>query len=200
MPRAAFRTGTISASHRTRADRTVAGPRDQGSLRAWRPGGGAQRGAAPRSGAQAHRKGGGPTGGDGLFERTSGSCPFGEYVARMDVLDLYPNSPMTKGPVVCFDESPIQLIGEIRQPISAKPSELDRRTASTSAMARPIGLSSSTSTDPGARSKSPTVAPRSTFQPACACMRELTDVHLPKAERIRVVLDNLSIHSAGALY
>jgi hypothetical protein len=33
-----------------------------------------------------------------------------------------------------------------------------------------------------------------------ACMRELADVHYPKAERIRVVLDNLSIHSAGALY
>ena len=33
-----------------------------------------------------------------------------------------------------------------------------------------------------------------------ACMRDLTDVHYPKAERIRVVLDNLSTHSAGALY
>ena len=32
------------------------------------------------------------------------------------------------------------------------------------------------------------------------CMRELTDVHFPKAECIRVVLDNLSTHSAGALY
>jgi hypothetical protein len=33
-----------------------------------------------------------------------------------------------------------------------------------------------------------------------ACMRELTDVHFPMAERIRLVLDNLSTHSAGALY
>jgi hypothetical protein len=32
------------------------------------------------------------------------------------------------------------------------------------------------------------------------CMRELTDVHFPKAECIRVVPDNLSTHSAGALY
>ena len=32
------------------------------------------------------------------------------------------------------------------------------------------------------------------------CMRDLTDVHYPEAERIRVVLDNLSTHSAGALY
>jgi hypothetical protein len=33
-----------------------------------------------------------------------------------------------------------------------------------------------------------------------ACMRELTDAHFPEAERIRVVLDNLSTQSAGALY
>ena len=31
-------------------------------------------------------------------------------------------------------------------------------------------------------------------------MRDLTDVHFPEAERIRVVLDNLSTHSAAALY
>jgi hypothetical protein len=32
------------------------------------------------------------------------------------------------------------------------------------------------------------------------CMRELVDVHYPDAEYIRVVQDNLSTHSAGALY
>jgi hypothetical protein len=31
-------------------------------------------------------------------------------------------------------------------------------------------------------------------------MRDLTDVHHPKAERIRVLLDNLSTRLAGALY
>src|SRR6202795_3682796 len=36
-----------------------------------------------------------------------------EYVARMeDVLDLYAEQPDPKRPVVCFDESPTQLIGE----------------------------------------------------------------------------------------
>ena len=32
------------------------------------------------------------------------------------------------------------------------------------------------------------------------CMRDLVDLHYPKAERMRVVIDNLSTHSAGALY
>ena len=44
------------------------------------------------------------------------------------------------------------------------------------------------------------VTERRTAQDFAACMRELTDVHYPKAEHIRVVLDNLSTHSAGALY
>ena len=51
----------------------------------------------------------------------------GEFVARMeDVLDLYAEAPDPKRPVVCFDESPTQLIGEARQPIPAAPGQLER--------------------------------------------------------------------------
>jgi hypothetical protein len=51
----------------------------------------------------------------------------GEYVARMeDVLDLYAEAPDPQRPVVCFDESPTQLIGEVREPIPAKPGQLER--------------------------------------------------------------------------
>ncbi len=57
----------------------------------------------------------------------------GEYVARMeDVLDLYAQAPDPKRPVVCLDESPIQLIGEVRQPIPAAPGvEIDFAHAET---------------------------------------------------------------------
>ena len=51
----------------------------------------------------------------------------GTYVARMeDVLDLYAEAPDPKHPVVCFDESPTQLIGEVRQPIPAEPGQPER--------------------------------------------------------------------------
>ena len=51
----------------------------------------------------------------------------GTYVARMeDVLDLYAEAPDPKRPVVCFDESPTQLIGEVRQPIPAAPGRFRR--------------------------------------------------------------------------
>ena len=49
----------------------------------------------------------------------------GEYVARMeDVLDLYAEAPDPARPLVCFDETPVQLIGEVRQPVPAEPKRL----------------------------------------------------------------------------
>ena len=44
------------------------------------------------------------------------------------------------------------------------------------------------------------VTERRAAEDFAVCMRDLTDVHYPEAERIRVVIDNLSTHSAGALY
>ena len=49
-------------------------------------------------------------------------CVDTEYVARMeDVLDLYSEAPDPRRPVVCFDKTPVQLIGETRIPWPAEP-------------------------------------------------------------------------------
>jgi hypothetical protein len=45
----------------------------------------------------------------------------GEYVARME--DML--APDLKRPVVCFDESPTQLFGEVRLPIPAEPGQIE---------------------------------------------------------------------------
>ena len=122
----------------------------------------------------------------------------GEYVARMeDVLDLYAEAPDPKRPVVCFDESPTQLIGEVRQPIPAEPGQLERydyeyRRNGT------VNLFVFLDAHRPWRKVKVTDQPRR--RDFAACMRELVDVHYPEAERIRVVLDNLSTHSPGALY
>ncbi|MET4349561.1 hypothetical protein ABIC07_009090 [Bradyrhizobium sp. RT9a] len=51
----------------------------------------------------------------------------GEYVARMEnVLDLYAETQNPARPLVCFDETPIQLIGEVRQPVPAQPGQRER--------------------------------------------------------------------------
>jgi transposase len=121
-----------------------------------------------------------------------------DYVARMeDVLDLYAEAPDAKRPVVCFDESPVQLIGEVRQPIPAAPGQLERydceyRRNGTANLFVFLDVNR-----PWRKVK---VTERRAAEDFAACMRDLTDIHYPAADRIRVVLDNLSSHSAGALY
>jgi transposase len=121
-----------------------------------------------------------------------------EYVARMeDVLDLYAEEPNPKRPVVCFDESPTQLIGEVREPIPAKPGHLERSDCEY----RRNGTANLFIFLDAHRSwRKVKVTDRRAAQDFAACMRELSDVHFPEAEKIRVVLDNLSTHSPNALY
>jgi transposase len=122
----------------------------------------------------------------------------GEYVARMeDVLDLYAEPPDPKRPVVCFDESPVQLIGETRQPIPAMPGQLGRYDCEY----KRNGTANLFIVLDAHRSwRRVKVTDSRAGVDFAACMRELCDVHFPEAERIRVVLDNLSTHAPGALY
>ncbi len=121
-----------------------------------------------------------------------------EYVARMeDVLDLYAEKPNPKKPVVCFDESPVQLIGETRMPIAptpGKPARIDyeyRRNGTANLFVF---------VDAHRSWRHVKTTDRRTCIEFAECMRALVDVHYPNAERIRVVLDNLSTHTAGAIY
>jgi len=121
-----------------------------------------------------------------------------EYVARMeDVLDLYAEEPNPKRPVVCFDESPTQLIGEMRQPIPAAPGQLERFDCEYKRNGTANLFIFLDVHRPWRKVK---VTERRSAEDYAHCMRELVDVHCPDAERIRVVQDNLSTHSAGALY
>jgi transposase len=122
----------------------------------------------------------------------------GEYVARMeDVLDLYAETPDSQRPVVCFDESPVQLIGEVRQPIPAAPGQLERYDYE---YRRNGTVNLFVFLDANRPWRKVKVTERRTAEDYAQCMRELVDVHYPNADTIRVVQDNLSSHSAGALY
>jgi hypothetical protein len=44
------------------------------------------------------------------------------------------------------------------------------------------------------------VTDQRTARDFAACMRDLADIHYPEANRIRVVMHNLSTHTTGALY
>lgn len=122
----------------------------------------------------------------------------GEYVARMeDVLELYAEPPDPRRPVVCFDETPRQLIGEERVPIPAepgKPRRLDYEYVRNGTANVFMFI------DANRPWRCAKVTDQRTCIDFAECMRDLVDVHYPDAERIRVVLDNLSAHSSGALY
>jgi transposase len=121
-----------------------------------------------------------------------------EYVARMeDVLDLYAEKPDPDRPVISFDESPVQLIGETRVPIAAKPGKPERfdyeyRRNGTANLFVFVNAHQSW--------RHVKTTDRRCNIDFAECMRELVDVHYPNAQNIRVVLDNLSTHSDAALY
>ena len=122
----------------------------------------------------------------------------GAYVARMeDVLDLYAEAHDPKRPVVCFDESPTQLIGEVRQSIPAEPGQLERYDCEYK---RNGTVNLFVFLDAHRPWRKVKVTEQRTARDFAECMRDLADLHYPKADKIRVVLDNLSTHSAGALY
>ena len=120
------------------------------------------------------------------------------YVARMeDVLDLYAQPPDEQCPVVCFDEASVQLVAESRTPVAVAPGrparfdyEYERRGTANLFM----------HFDPARCWRHVKVTPTRTGADFAQCLRELVDVHYPKAQTIRLVLDNLSTHSEAALY
>lgn len=121
-----------------------------------------------------------------------------EYVARMeDVLELYAEPPDAKRPVVCFDETPTQLIGEVRTPLPAKPGKPRRYDYEYQ---RNGTANLFVFLDVHRPWRHVEVSDQRTAKDFAAQMRQLVDVHYPEAETIRVVLDNLSTHSPGALY
>jgi transposase len=122
----------------------------------------------------------------------------GTYVARMeDVLDLYAEEADPKHPVVCFDESPTQLIGEVREPIPAEPGQPERYDCEYRRNGTANLFVFLDAQRPWRHVK---VTEHRTARDFAVCMRDLADIHYPNAELIRVVMDNLSTHNPGALY
>jgi transposase len=120
------------------------------------------------------------------------------YVARMeDVLDLYAEAPDPEQPVVCFDESPTQLIGEVRQPIPGRPGRHERYDCE---YRRNGTVNLFVFLDVHRPWRKVKVTDHRAALDFAHCMRDLADTHYPKAELIRIVMDNLSTHSPGALY
>ena len=114
-----------------------------------------------------------------------------------DVLDLYAEPYDPQYPVVCFDESPYQLIREVRQPVSMAPGQPVRYddayrrkgTCHLFMFVQPLG---------GWRQVKGT--DRRTAQDFAPCMKDLVDSHVPEATLISVVRDHVNTHTPAAFY
>jgi hypothetical protein len=114
-----------------------------------------------------------------------------------DVLEVYHRPHDPEYPVVCVDETSKQLIGETRIPIKAKPGQPARHdyeyerngTANLFMMFAPLE---------GWRHLK--VTDRHAAVDYAQILKELSDTHFPKAEKIVLMQDNLSTHKPGSLY
>lgn len=121
-----------------------------------------------------------------------------EYVARMeDVLDLYRTPPAPGTAVVCVDETPRQLIGEVHPTSPATPG----RPARADYEYRRNGTANVfVLLDAHRPWRHAKVTARRTACDFAECVRDLVDTHYPDCTRIQLVLDNLSTHTPAALY
>lgn len=113
------------------------------------------------------------------------------------VLDVYKKPYNEEFPVVCMDESPKQLIGETRLPISMEPGkekkvdfEYERKGVCNIFMAN----------EPLKGTRHVEIKERKTKKDWAYFIRNLADINYKGARKIRLVMDNLNTHSPSALY
>lgn len=114
-----------------------------------------------------------------------------------DVLDLYAEPYDPKRPVVCFDETPVQLLGEKRPPLPAKPGQPRREDYEYKRLGtRNVFLSC----EPLRGWRHAAITEHRGNQDFAHQMQWLVDGPYRDTEVVRVVLDNLSTHGPGPLY
>ena len=117
----------------------------------------------------------------------------GEFVARMeDVLDLYEEEYDPERPVVCFDETSKQLVRDSRPGIGATPGRVQRYDYEYQ---RNGTRNLFVFYEPKAGWRHIEVTERRTALDFTEQMRWLVDEAYPDVETIRLVLDNLNIHT-----
>ena len=114
-----------------------------------------------------------------------------------DVLEVYTRPHDSARPLVCLDETSKQLVAETRTPLPARPGRSARYdyenkrngTASLVMLFAPLE-----------RWREVKVSERRTTIDYAQVLKELSDVHFPKAEKIVLVQDNLNTHNPASLY
>ena len=121
----------------------------------------------------------------------------GNFVAHMEmVLDIYKRPLDRRFPVVCMDESPKQLIGEIKTPISAFPGQVAKYDYEY----KRYGVCNVfMACEPLAGQRYVKITERKTKMDWAYFLEEISALYAD-AEKITLVMDNYKTHSPGALY
>ncbi len=114
-----------------------------------------------------------------------------------DVLDVYARPYKQDYPVVCMDESSMQLIGEVSDPIPASPGHPElvddeyvrKGVASIFLEVEPLG---------GRRHVK--ITERRTRIDWAHFIKEMLDDRYPEAKKVLLVMDNLNTHGIASLY
>ena len=121
-----------------------------------------------------------------------------DFVCAMEnVLAVYKRPYDPDRPVVCFDEKSKQLVGEIVKPISAAPGQIERHDYE---YVRNGTVNLFIFVEPLKGWRQVNVTNRRTKLDFARQIKELVDVHYPKAAQITLVMDNLNTHKMSCLY
>jgi hypothetical protein len=114
-----------------------------------------------------------------------------------DVLEVYARSYDPRFPVLCMDESSVQLIGEVQQPIPAAPGHpvlvddeyVRKGVANIFIEVEPLG---------GKRKVK--ITERRTQIDWAHFIREMLEERYQEAEKVVLIMDNLNTHTTASLY
>jgi hypothetical protein len=114
-----------------------------------------------------------------------------------DVLDLYAQPYDVNYPQVCIDERPCPLRSDSREALPTAPGQVARYDYE---YVRHGTCNLFMVFEPHTGWRDTTVTAHRKADDFAHLMRDLVDIHFPEAIKIRVVLDNLNIHSPASLY
>ena len=114
-----------------------------------------------------------------------------------DVLDVYHKVYNSKTSMVCLDEKPVQLIGELRMPIPVKP---ERRARYDYEYRRNGVANVFMLFEPLKGKRQLQIRGRRTKRDWANCVKWMVDELYSDSEKIVLVMDNLNTHKKASLY
>jgi hypothetical protein len=114
-----------------------------------------------------------------------------------EVLEVYKRPYDESCPVVCFDETSKQLVREIQAPLPAVPGQVEKfdYEYERNGVGNLFMLF-----EPLAGWRKVKTTNQRTRADFANCMKDIVDIHYPKAPTVTVVLDNLNTHGGASLY